>query len=323
MKHLETAFKGRNNVGRYIGMILLIFVGASTVGTIPLMGVIIYKGISGGDISSLSSDNFMDLSRFGISNNLGLFLLLLSYLAMFFAFKFLIKPLHGRSMNETINGREHIRQNRIWAGMAVWAVISVMLMVISLKTSPDDFILRFNVAKFIPLLLLTLLILPFQTSFEEIFFRGYLSQGIAVWTKNRWCVLVIISLVFGLMHALNPEVKEFGFWMMMPQYVLMGALLGLISILDDGIELALGIHFANNAFGSLFVTHSASALQTDAVFQVQNIDPVSDLISLLVISIIVILAFQRIYKWDFRVLNRRIQPELPPVPQNVPYVQEP
>ena len=81
------------------------------------------------------------------------------------------------------------------------------------------------------------------------------------------------SILFGLMHALNPEVKEFGFFTMMPQYILFGLIFGIITILDDGIEAAMGAHAANNIFLSIMVTNSSSALQTPALYEQQNIYP--------------------------------------------------
>lgn len=156
--------------------------------------------------------------------------------------------------------------------------------------------------------------MPFQTSIEELLFRGYLAQGVARWTKSRWWALIIPSVLFALMHLANPEVKEYGFWLSMPQYLIMGLMLGLISILDDGIELALGIHFINNALTALLVTHEASALQTDALFLLHDLDPVASLISISVASILVILILQRIYKWDFGIMNRKVAAVPPPPP---------
>ena len=108
----------------------------------------------------------------------------------------------------------------------------------------------------------------------------------------------------------------------MPQYVLMGLMLGLISILDDGIEIAIGVHFINNAFSALFTTHSSSVLQTDAVFKFNKMDPKFDLIFLLITAIIAIFVFAKIYKWDFGVLNKKVEIETPPIPAQL-YVENP
>ena len=92
-------------------------------------------------------------------------------------------------------------------------------------------------------------------------------QGSILLFKYRWVALLLTGFAFGLLHGSNPEVDRFGFWVAMPQYILMGLLLGLVAIWDDGLELALGLHLANNIISSLVVTHDASALQTHALFK--------------------------------------------------------
>lgn len=317
MKHLERALDRQNSFWRYLAMTLILFLGASTIGSLPLIITLVINIISGGDTASLAG-NVMDLSRYGISRNLGYLLLLLGFVAMFFAFKWLIGPLHKRTLIETINGRNHLRRNRIGMGMLVWGTMMLITLLIGLLTSPENYQFQFHFGKFLMLLLLTLLILPFQTSFEEIFFRGYLSQGIAAATRSRWWTLIIISLAFGLMHAANPEVKEFGFWISMPQYVLMGVILGVVSILDDGIELALGIHFINNAFFALFTTHSFSSLQTDALFEVKEINPEMELIWMIIYAVVAITLLGRIYRWDFSIMNRKVAIHTPSLPPQLP-----
>jgi membrane protease YdiL (CAAX protease family) len=136
--------------------------------------------------------------------------------------------------------------------------------------------------------------------------RGYLAQGIAAWTKRRWLAWVIPSLVFGFLHIGNPEVAKFGFLLSMSQYLFFGLFFGLVAILDDGIELSMGMHAANNLFLSLFITHSASALQTDAVFSMKEIDPATDFLSLVIISSIVFIFLYRKYKWRLGVMNEKV-----------------
>ena len=105
-------------------------------------------------------------------------------------------------------------------------------------------------------------------------------------------------LAFGLLHGTNPEVDRFGFWVAMPQYILMGLLLGLVAIWDDGLELALGLHLANNVISSLVVTHDASALQTHALFK--DMAPTAshtDTVVMLVCGIIFLWICNRKYKF--------------------------
>jgi membrane protease YdiL (CAAX protease family) len=192
-------------------------------------------------------------------------------------------------------------------GATVWGILMAAYLLIDNHINPDNYILQFDLFKFIPLLLISLIFIPFQTTFEELLFRGYLAQGIAGWTKSRYLAILIPALIFGLLHAFNPEVKEFGFWHTMPQYIFFGLIFGLITILDDGIELAIGIHAANNVFLSLFTTNSASVLQTDAVFEEIGLHMGKETVVLILLGIITIVYFAWKYKWNFKILNIKVE----------------
>ncbi len=316
MKHLERALLNNNSFGKYILIIFLALLVGSIVGSIPLVIVTIAKSFLSGNITP---DNSTDFAALGISNNLGLILMLLSFVAVFFFFIVFLKSMHGSTLKETINGRNYIRWNRVWTGVTVWGALMFLSLAVSILTSsPEEFEFRFNPGAFLGLLIIIITILPFQTSTEEILMRGFLAQGVAKWTKNRWWTLIIPSVVFALLHVANPEVTKFGFWISMPNYLLMGLMLGLISILDDGIELALGIHFINNAFAALFVTHQDSVLQTDSLFLIHEVDPVASLIETAVFTTITVIILWRIFKWDFKIMNKKVKIETPEVPnQNI------
>lgn len=315
MKHLERALQGKNGIGRYIALFLIAFIGGSIIGSIPLGIVVVVKAILSGNMDSLANIDITDLSAFGISNNVSLLLMLLSFVGVFFTFALLVKPFHQRTLKETINGRNHIRWNRVWMGILVWGALLLVSFAISYFTaSPEELEFRFNPSALIGLIVVVLLFMPFQTSAEEILFRGYLAQGVAKWTKSRWWALIIPSVGFALMHSANPEVKEYGFWLTMPDYFLMGLLLGLVSILDDGIELAMGMHFINNALSSVLATYDSSVLQTDALFKQTEINPVDTLIETVILGVVAVFVLQRIYKWNFGILNKKVETNMPPLP---------
>jgi hypothetical protein len=152
-------------------------------------------------------------------------------------------------------------------------------------------------------------LIPFQASFEEILFRGYLMQGFTLLVRNRLFPLLMTSLLFGLMHGLNPEVKEFGFFTMIPQYILFGIIFGIITILDDGIEAAMGAHAANNAFLCIMVTNESSVLQTSALYEQHVVYPWAEFASMLFMGILILFILKVIFKWkSFSVLFSKVLP---------------
>jgi len=155
-------------------------------------------------------------------------------------------------------------------------------------------------------LVIAVIFIPLQSTAEEFAFRGYLAQGVASWTKSRWWALIIPSVLFGLMHSANPEVFEYGFWIMMPQYIFMGFMLGIMSVLDDGIELAMGVHSVNNLMSSVLVTFKGSALPTYALFELKEMDPAEDILPTIVMGVILLAIFAVKYKWNFKIMNQKV-----------------
>ena len=90
---------------------------------------------------------------------------------------------------------------------------------------------------------------------------------------------------------------------MMPQYILFGLIFGIITILDDGIEAAMGAHTANNAFLCIMVTNKSSALQTPALYEQHNIYPWTEFQHCLLLGLIFIFILKIIFRWkDFSLL---------------------
>ncbi len=308
MKHLERALDGQNPWWKYLVVFIITFIATNLIGAIPLGIVMVVKSLGNGNLAP-NPDNVADLSAYGIPSNQGLILLLFPFLVGLITLIVLLKPFHKRTYKEVINGTNRLRWSRFFTGAVVWFVLMGIYLAVNYFLVPDNFQIQFNPASLLALVAISLLLIPFQTTYEELFFRGYLAQGVAAWTLNRWMVLIIPSFIFGLMHVFNPEVKEFGFWLTMPQYWLFGLFFGLISILDDGIEIAMGVHAANNIFASVMVTHSSSVLQTDALLIQKQVDPLHETLYFILISIVFILLLNRRYNWNFNIMQVKIRKE--------------
>ena len=306
MNHLESIAGKKNQWWRYLLLFLIAFIVGQFLGAIPLGVVMMLKKLRDGDIADLSSADNSGLSQFGLDQNLTLFLIIIPFIVSLIIFAVLIKPMHQQTFKAVINGTSKIRWHKFFNGFIIWIVIMAIYLAIDYSLNPDNFVLNFSFEKFIPLLIISVVLIPFQTTFEEVMFRGYLAQGVAAWTGSRVWVVLIPAFLFGMMHIFNPEIKEYGFWITMPQYMIFGLVFGLITVLDDGIEIGMGAHAANNIFLSVFVTFKASALETPALFEQKELDPVKDLISLFVISILFVAILYRQNNWDIKVLFRQV-----------------
>jgi membrane protease YdiL (CAAX protease family) len=309
MNHLESTIIGKNSLWRYIVMLALVFLASNIIGALPLLVASAMKSFSDPQVMSQLSANPNDFSVLGINENLLLVFLLFPFIAGLAAFALFVRPLHFRSFLSIVNGTGKIRWRRFLAGAAVWMVLTVVYFIVYLGIDPTNFSVNNKTISLVILALISLLLIPFQAAFEEVIFRGYLMQGFSILLRNRLFPIVMTSVLFGLMHSLNPEVRAFGFLAIMPQYILFGLIFGVVTILDDGIEAAMGAHAANNIFLCILVTNKSSALQTPALFEQHNVNPLTESIGLLIAGILFVLILKKLLRWDsLSILFSRIEP---------------
>jgi membrane protease YdiL (CAAX protease family) len=318
MNHLESSFIGKNNLWRYIVMLAAILIATNTIGAIPLLIGFAARAASDPDIITEISQDPDNLGVLGLEPNLGFFMMLFPFIIGLLTFVILVKPLNNRPFRMTINGQGLFRWNRFLISGLLWACLSAIYFIVYLKINPSNFSLQDTSGTIVLLIVISLIFIPFQAAFEEVIFRGYLMQGFTVISRNRLIPLVITSVLFGLMHAFNPEVEEFGFFSMIPQYILFGLIFGIVTILDDGIEAAIGAHAANNIFLCIMVTNEYSALQTPAVYEQHNYYPWIEFTALLAVGIVFLVILKMIFKWDsFSLVFSRVEEK--PVPDHSPY----
>jgi hypothetical protein len=306
MNHLESSFTGKNAAWRYLVMLVIILLVANSIGSIPLMIAFAVASHSDPTVISRFAANPTNMSILGLSPFMGFIVMMVPFMTGLFAFMLLVKPLNRRTFKSVINGTAKIRWNRFFVSGLVWFLLSAIYFFIYLKFDPSNFTLNARTSSILILALISIVFIPFQAALEEVLFRGYLMQGFAVLLKNRWFPLIMTSVLFGLLHAFNPEVKEFGFFTMIPQYITFGLVFGLATIFDDGIEAAMGAHAANNIFLCIMVTSESSSLQTPALYIQGTTNPGSEFLGLIISGILFILILKVIFRWDLLAMFSKI-----------------
>jgi len=114
------------------------------------------------------------------------------------------------------------------------------------------------------LAIIGIIMVPIQTTFEELISEGILCKVWGLFFKNRWLPLIVTSLGFGLLHLGNPEVGKLGY-IIMVSYIGTGFLLGIMALMDEGLELSIGYHAGNNLITALLVTADWTAFQTESI----------------------------------------------------------
>ncbi|MEM7656282.1 MAG: type II CAAX endopeptidase family protein [Bacteroidota bacterium] len=281
---------GKNGWFLYVIGVALVFL-ANFVGTIPFSVVAWNRG--GGQ---LSPEAMLNPANLGLSPAVGFALMLFPFAVGVVGIWFSIKFFHGRSFQTlttplaTVNWSKILFSGGLWIGLTALAELAFVVI------NPDNYQWTFDAAAFFPVLLVALLLIPLQTSMEEWLFRGYLMQGLGLWWKRPFIAMLVTSIAFGLMHWANPEIQAFGEEIIL-FYVSFGLLMGLTTLMDDSLELALGVHAANNLYGALLVTFPSSALQTPALFTVKEYQVTEMTLAWFVIAGIYLWIVAKKYQW--------------------------
>ena len=293
---LEKVYEGKNDIGRWVAMIVIVVIASQVVGALPL-GVMIYLKMAEYPDLLPNPENLLDLSAYEISPIAGLVLMIIPFVLGLITLLALVKPIHERPMLSVVTGHLSFRWKKFFWGAGVWLLLISVYAFIATITGIQKIELQFDPTTLFTLAAVSIILLPLQTGFEEVLFRGYLMQGFAKIFKYRWLPLLVTALIFGGLHFFNPEVKEFGAMIVMPQYIWFGIFFGICALMDEGLELAWGVHAINNIFLSVFFTQDSSALQTPALYRITDFNPLADLIALFILSIIFIFVARKKYKW--------------------------
>lgn len=369
----QQAFKGRNHWKFYLLVTGIVFVGYQ-IGTLPLLMALWKKTEDSPDLGQSDIEQFAtnpDFTQFDMNTNLGLTLMLLMFVAALVVFYFVFTPVHKREFRSLTTPSSKINWSKIFFAFFVWLGLALSMEMVSYFFSPESYSIQFQLNTFLPLLALCVLVLPIQTSFEELFFRGYLMQGFGTMKKSqimslliagllgyiyyKWLgdpfsrlimnteilgsnngalrsififltaigasmltysifkrilasdnerelnikilPLIMTSILFGLIHSANPEIEKFGFGIMQFYYISAGLLLGIMTIMDDGLELALGTHAATNFASAVFVGYDGGALKTESIFVSHALNTELMTVLFVILGAVFLFILSKKYNW--------------------------
>ena len=260
---IAQAYKFKHDGWRYlVGTIIIFLIGWQLLGAIPLTVVSFLQAENLSEFMSASESAFASL--FPAKSNLYLLLMLLTFIGGFIALIIVIKFIHKQTLTQLTTSRKKIDWRRFFFGFGLIATISIVSTGLDFYYNPENYVVQFDLIPFLIMFVIVITLIPIQTSFEEYFFRGYLMQGIGIAAKNKWVPLLITSVIFGGLHFFNPEVDKIGN-IAMVFYIGTGFFLGIITLMDEGMELSLGFHAGTNLIIALLVTTDWTVFQTNSI----------------------------------------------------------
>ena len=284
----DKSYKLKNFWYYILGSFILILF--STIGQLPMIPFL------PSELPSPDADP-MDIFKI-IPSNLRLFLLLLSFVFVLPGIWLVVKKLHDLPIMSVLSSRKKIDLERVLYSFMIWGTVVSAFVFLEYSLNPENYVFNFKVKEFLILAVIAILFIPIQTSVEEIVFRGYLMQGFGHWLNSRFMALFLTSTVFGSLHLANPEITALGYEFVI-LYITVGFVLGIMTLMDDGLELALGFHADNNLIAALLVTADWTVFQTESIL-IDISEPslgITDWITPFIVFPILISVFARKYSW--------------------------
>lgn len=190
-----------------------------------------------------------------------------------------VRLVHRRPFMSLVAPDLRFAWSRIGEGAAAWSVIAIIAVLVEHLLYPERYYLSFNPGRFFLFAAVALVLTSIQTATEELVFRGYVMQALSLALRRPAAVAVASAVLFTLPHLLNPEVRH-GALLFAASYFVIGLLLAAVTLRDGRLELAIGIHAANNLTLALVANYEGSVLASDSIFTARELDAVYSLISL-------------------------------------------
>lgn len=244
---LDNAKQGENNWWRYISTIILTW-GAPMVFEVIILIIFMFY-IMPPSINMAETllqallNPFVLIAILGVSSVVSLLFLYLS-----------MNYIHQRKFKSLINTDFRFSWSRVLKGGSIWFVLFTIGIVLSLILDPSGLKITFNPNTFGFLLILSLLVFPIQASFEELFFRGYLMQGFGLLSKKPVVPLILTSIIFAAIHYFNSFNTITSIDIVLQAFII-GITLGIITLGENRIETAMGVHISNNIFASVIANN--------------------------------------------------------------------
>jgi len=297
---LNNVYDGKNNWWRYLITIFLSWIASNLIAAFFFVFLVFFYFIFTGN-----QDINIIIDFIGSYDSNIIVFFEITFLVISFSLIFLyisVKFIHDRDFMSLINisrkydefsGKAISLVNRIrWGlvlkGALIWLSFLLIILLISFSLNPEIFYLNLNIENFYLVIFLFLLAIPIQVLFEELFFRGYLIQGLSIKIKSPIIVILISSIIFSLGHILNGGSDPIFMITNIVDTFIVGMILCVATLATNGIEWAVGAHFANNFFAFLITSSEGSIGSFETMIQTTVApDPLLDLI----VSTITLLIF--------------------------------
>lgn len=207
--------------------------------------------------------------------------------ALILVLKFIYPKLHKRKYHELINSsNKKFRLDLYFKGVLQWGILLILSHLLSGASFISGFSADFHWSTFLSTAIVSALALFLQTYWEELFFRGYLLQNMGRKFGGLWVTNFVVSLLFSLAHF------GYGFQSFIQSFIY-SFFLTLITLKDNGLERASGIHFINNFLLLTFFVEAKEITNATFNWSIDFLD-----LGTFVAAVIVVLLWSKVINKD-------------------------
>ncbi len=291
---IKNAYKGRNEFWRYLISFIFAFFIAIQIVILHLAALLL---IAKPEEAEEKSEIFSMFSDFGVNPVLGVALILIPSFILYFVFLHIIKKIHDRPLISFINSERKINFKKILFSIALWTVLLTAMEIVLYLINPSNYHLDFSSHIFYPLAIVCVMLLPLIFAAETIIFMGYLLQSIGIIVKRPWLVVIAVAVLWGFFNMPDPDFNKISISFALVYMISFGIFLAIITLLDEGTEIAIGISIVNNIFTMLIVNNINTVFLTPALIKLDNSASPLYFLGLFIIMMVFFFIMARKYKW--------------------------
>ncbi|MFE4107744.1 CPBP family intramembrane glutamic endopeptidase [Almyronema epifaneia] len=281
--YLDQAKQGKNRWWRYVlGVALIVFAWLVVGGIVAAIAAIAWLNwqstASGVPLTNL------DQALMGLLQSPTLTAYVLNnlpFICFYGGLWVVIRRLHQRPFLSLLSTDRTFAGDRFWLGFGLWFLLLGIPSLIDYGFHNESYQRIAAITHWLRFLPFAFVLTPLQVAAEELLFRGYLLQALGLISRNSFFLIGINGALFALPHLANPELQRGAIWLILI-YFAIGAFLALVTLKENRLEMALGIHTANNILVVVFINSIDSAVPAPTLLTVQETgDPRLTLILLL------------------------------------------
>jgi membrane protease YdiL (CAAX protease family) len=171
--------------------------------------------------------------------------LMITFLGLWIGVWVAVRALHGRPLSSILSSERRMRWREFWIGMAIIAVYLALGLTLSALTGNAPRRSGLGLTDWLWIIGPMILLIFFQSSGEELLFRGYVIQNLSARFRSPIVWGFIPAVLFGLGHLGQNGSVAFNAY-----YFVSTALFGVIAAAvvwrTGGISTTIGMHVGNN-----------------------------------------------------------------------------